>query len=160
MTTTSGRLVAVLLTLTLSSTLFAQELAGPKEYVGEGIVVAFQKYNRYPVKPHGGGPWTFVEFWIVRIDKWANEVEPLKNKKYFRVQYDLYERGLTDCEINATKLRIKLREPREDEHVDCYGTRREVSDYIRTTPGQQDSIPPFDSLRCLIVDQAPIVIPE
>jgi len=77
-----------------------------------------------------------------------------------RVQYDLYERGLTDCEINATNLRIKLRERRENEHTDCLGSKREPSDYVRTTPGQLDSIPPLDSLPSLIADQAPIVIPE
>lgn len=159
MTKTVG-LLAVLLTLLLASTLFAQEQAEPKEYVGEGIVVAFQKYNRYPVTPQMGGPWTHVEFWIVRIDKWSNEVEPLKEKKYFRVEYEINERGLTDCEINASRLRIKLRELRENQHTDCYGTKREPSDYVRTTPGQQDSIPPFDSLPCLIADQPPIVIPE
>ena len=153
------RLVTVLLTLALSSSLCAQEPAEPKEYVGEGIVVAFQKYTRYPVMPHPGGPWTFAEFWIVRIDRWANEVEPLKEKLYFRVQYDLYERGLTDCEINAPKLRIKLRELRENEHTDCYGSKRELSDYVRTTPGQNDSLPPLDSLRCLIAHEPPIVIP-
>jgi len=161
MTTSLGRLVvAVLLTLALSSTLFSQEQSEPKEFVGEGVVVAFQKYNRYPVMPHMRGVWRFVEFWIVRIDKWTNDVEPLKQKQYLRVQYDLYERGLTDCEINATKLRIKLRERRENEHTDCYGSRRELSDYVRTTPGQKDSLPPLDSLPCLIADRPPIVIPE
>ena len=160
MTTTLGKLVAVLLTLALSSTFFAQEQAAPKEYVGEGIVVAFQKYNRYPVMPHRGGPWTFVEFWIVRVDKWTNDVEPLKEKKYFRVEYNLYERALTDCEINAPKLRLKLRELRKNQHTDCMGTRRESSDYVRTTPGQLDDIPPLDSLPCLIADQPPIAIPE
>jgi hypothetical protein len=158
--TTFGRLVASLLTLVLCSTLFAQEQSEPKEFMGEGIVVAFQKYNRYPIMPHMRAPWIRVEYWIVRIDKWANDVEPLKEKQYFRVQYDLYERGLTDCEINATKLRIKLRERRENEHTDCYGARRELSDYVRTTPGQQDSIPRLDSLPCLIAHQPPIVIPE
>lgn len=157
---TLGRLVAVLLTLALSSVLFDQKEAEPKEFVGEGVVVAFQKHNRYPVMPHMGGPWTHVEFWIVRIDKWANEVEPLKEKKYFRVQYDLYERGLTDCEINAARLRIKLRELRENEHTDCMGSERAPSDYVRTTPGQQDTIPPIESLPCLIAHQPPIVIPE
>jgi hypothetical protein len=160
MTTTFGKLVAVLLALAFSSTLFTQEPAEPKEYVGEGVVVAFHKHNRYPVKPHSGAPWNFVEFWIVRIDKWANEVEPLKQKKYFRVQYDLYERGMTDCEINATKLRIKLRERRENQRTDCYGSPRELSDYVRTTPGEKDSIPPFASLPCLIAHHPPVVIPE
>ena len=160
MTTTFRQLVAVLLTLALSSTLFAQEPAEPKEFVGEGIVVAFQKYNRYRAMPQGGGPWTFVEYWIVRIDRWTNEVEPLKEKKYFRVQYDLYERGLTDCEINAPKLRIKLRERRENEHTDCLGIQQAPSDYVRTTPGEKDSIPRFDSLPCLIAHHPPVVIPE
>jgi hypothetical protein len=160
MSCAAGKLVAVLLTLALSSSLFGQEPAEPKEYVGEGIVVAFQKYNRYPVMPYSGAPWTRVEFWIVRIDRWANEVEPLKEKKYFRVQYDLYERGLTDCEINAPKLRIRLRELRDNEHTDCLPSQRAPSDYVRTTPGQKDSIPPFDSLPCLIAHQPPIVIPE
>jgi len=40
-TTTLGRLVGVLLILGLSSTLFAQEQSEPKEFVGEGVVVAF-----------------------------------------------------------------------------------------------------------------------
>ena len=153
-------LIAWLLTLVLASTLFAQEQTEPKEYVGEGIVVAFQKDNRYPVMGPVRGVAHFAEFWIVRIDKWANEVEPLKEKKYFRVEYEINERGLTDCEINASRLRIKLRELRENQHTDCYGSKREPSDYVRTTPGQQDSIPPFDSLPCLIADQPPIVIPE
>lgn len=67
MTTTLRKLVAMLLTFALSSTLFAQEQAAPKEYVGEGIVVAFQKHNRYPVMPHWSGPWTYVEFWISKL---------------------------------------------------------------------------------------------
>jgi len=160
MTRTLGRLAAVLVTLVLTSTLFAQEQAEPKEFVGAGSVVAFQKDHRYPLMGPVRGVAHFTEFWIVRIDKWANEVEPLKEKKYFRVQYNIYERGLTDREINATRLSFKLRERRENEHTDCYGTKREPSDYVRTTPGQQDSIPPFDSLPCLIADQPPIVIPE
>jgi hypothetical protein len=160
MTTTSRRLVAVLLPLALSPTLLSQQQDAPKGFVGEGVVVAFQKYNRYPVMGPVRGVANFVEFWIVRIDKWENEVEPLKQKKYFRVEYNIYEHGLTDYEINAPRLRFKLRELRENEHTDCMGTRRESSDYVRTTPGQQDSIPPLDSLPCLIADQPPVVVPE
>jgi hypothetical protein len=157
MTTRLGRPVAALLTLILSSTLFAQEQA-PKESIGEGVVVAFQKYNRYPAMGPVRGVANFVEFWIVRIDKWTNEVQPLKEKKYFRVEYNIYERGLTDYQINAPRLRFKLRERRENEHTDCYGSRHAVSDYVRTAPGQQDSIPTFDSLPCLIADQPPVVV--
>lgn len=160
MTTTLGRLVAVLVPLALSATFLSQQQDAPKEFVGEGVVVAFQKYNRYPVMSPVRGVANFVEFWIVRVDKWANEVEPLKEKKYFRVEYNIYERGLTDCEVNALRLRFKLRELRENEHTNCMGTRRESSDYVRTTPGQLDDIPPLDSLPCLIADQPPIVIPE
>ena len=160
MTTTLGRLIAVLLTVALSPTVLAEKQDAPKEIVGEGVVVAFQKYNRYPTKGPVRGVANFVEFWIVRVDKWTNEDEPLKEKKYFRVEYNIYERGLTDCEINALRLRFKLRERRENEHTDCMGTRREPSDYVRTTPGQLDDIPPLNSLHCLIADQPPIVIPE
>lgn len=158
MTTALGRLFAVLLTLLPASTLFAQDKAEPKEYVGEGVVVAFQKHNRYPDNGPVRGVAHFVEFWIVRIDKWPDDIEPLKDSKYFRVQYNLYFGGVPDSKINATKLRFTLREVRENEHTDCYGSEREPSDYVRTTPGQKDSIPPFDSLPCLIADQPPIVI--
>ena len=160
MTTTLGGFVAVLLTLALSPTLHSQQQDVSKEFVGEGVVVAFQKYNRYPVMGPVRGVANFVEFWIVRVDKWTNELEPLKEKKYFRVEYNIYERGLSDREINALRLRFKLRELRENEHTDCMGTRRESSDYVRTTPGQLDDIPPLDSLPCLIADQPPLVIPE
>ena len=160
MTTTSGTLVAVLLTLVLSSTVFAQQQSEPKEFVGEGVVVAFLKSNRYPVMGPVRGIAHYVEYWIVRINKWEGAPEPLKDKMYFRVQYNIYERGLTDCDINAANLRFKLRERRENEHTDCYGSSRELSDYVRTTPGQKDSLPPLDSLPCLIVDLAPTLIPE
>jgi len=160
MTTTLGGFVAVLLALALSPTLLSQQQDVSKEFVGEGVVVAFQKYNRYPVMGPVRGVANFVEFWIVRVDKWTNELEPLKEKKYFRVEYNIYERGLSDREINALRLRFKLRELRESEHTDCMGTRRESSDYVRTTPGQLDDIPPLDSLPCLIADQPPVVIPE
>ena len=160
MTKTLRKLVAALLTLALSSTLFAQEQSDPKEFVGEGVVVAFLKSNRYPVMGPVRGVARFVEFWIVRIDKWEDAPEALKDKRYFRVEYNIYERGLTECEINGANLRLKLRERRENEHTDCYGSRRELSDYVRTTPGQKDSLPPLDSLPCLIADRPPIVIPE
>lgn len=158
--TTVGRLIAVFVTLALSSTVFTQEQNSPKESVAEGVVVAFQKYNRYPASGPVRGVANLVEFWIVRIDKWPNEAQPLKEQKYFRVEYNIYQRGLTDCEINANRLRFRLRDRRENEHTDCMGSRRQPSDYLRTTPGQQDSIPPLESLPCLIADQPPIVIPE
>lgn len=160
MTTSLGRLVIVLLILVLSSRLHAQEQSEPKELVGEGVVVAYLKSNRYPVMGPVRGIGNFVEFWIVRVNKWQDAHESLKDIAYFRVEYNIYERGLTDCEINGANLLLKLRERRENEHSDCYGPRRELSDYVRTTPGQKDSIPPLDSLPCLIADHPPIVIPE
>lgn len=160
MSTTLGRLGAVLLTLAFSPTLFAQEQTEPKEFVGEGVVVAFLKSNRYPVMGPVRGIANFVEFWVIRVNKWEDAPEPLKDKLYFRVEYNIYERGLTDCEINGANLRFKLRERRENEHTDCYGPRRELSNYVRTTPGQKDSLPPLDSLPCLIADSPPVVIPE
>lgn len=160
MTTTLGRLVLLSLTLVLSSTLFAQEQSEPKEFVGEGVVVGFLKSNRYPVMGPVRGIANFTEFWIVRVNKWEDAPEPLKDKIYFRVQYNIYERGLTECEINGANLRFNLRERRENEHTDCYGSRRELSDYARTTPGQKDSLPPLASLPCLIADRPPIVVPE
>ncbi len=158
--TTLGRLVAVLLILGLSSTLFAQEQPEPKEFVGEGVVVAFLKSNRYPVMGPVRGIAHYVEYWIVRINKWEDGPESLRDQRYFRVEYNIYERGLTECEINGANLRFKLRERRENEHTDCYGSRRELTDYVRTTPGQNDLLTPLDSLPCLIADRPPIVIPE
>ena len=160
MTTTLGRLVGVLLILGLSSTLFAQEQSEPKEFVGEGVVVAFLKSNRYPVMGPVRGIAHFAEYWIVRVNKWEDAPESLKDKTYFRVEYNIYERGLTECEINGANLRFKLRERRENEHTDCYGSRRELAGYVRTTPGQNDILPPLDSLPCLIADHPPIVIPD
>lgn len=160
MTKPVGTLGAVLLTLALSPTIFAQEQSEPKEFAGEGVVVAFQKDHRYPMMGPVRGIAHFVEFWIVRINKWQDAPESLKGNMYFRVEYNIYERGITDCEINAANLLFKLRERRENEHTDCYGSRREMSDYVRTTPGQKDSLPPLDSMPCLIADRPPIIFPE
>lgn len=156
-----GTLVAVLVILGgLSLTLFAQEQVEPKEFVGQGVVVAFSKSDRYPVMGPVRGIAHYVEYWIVRINKWEDAPKSLKNKMYFRVEYNIYERGLTDCEINGANLLFKLREQRENEQKDCYGSRGERSEYVRTTPGQKDLLPPLDSLPCLIADTPPIVIPE
>lgn len=152
--------VTALLPLALLSIVFAQEQTEPKEFVAEGVVVAYLKSNRYPIMGPVRGVAHFAEFWIVRIDKREDGSQALTQKKYFRVEYNIYERGLTDREINGAKLRLKLRERRENENTNCYGSQRELSNYVRTTPGQQDSIPPLDSLPCLIADQPPVVVPE
>jgi hypothetical protein len=81
--------------------------------------------------------------------------------------YNLYERALTDCEINANRLRFTLRHRREDEHTDCLdfnpvrmSQRSQLSNYQLTTQGKADQIPPLLDLPCLIADHAPIVISD
>ncbi|HYR77923.1 MAG TPA: hypothetical protein VEM96_19055 [Pyrinomonadaceae bacterium] len=157
----------VFIVLVLTCPVLSQDQPKPKETVGEGVVVAFQKKMRYPVKPYTRGLGTFAEFWIVRMDKWEDETR--NDKKYLLVEFNLYERGLTDCEINAKKLQFTLRERRENEHTDCTGSTfkssdsnetrpAELSDYERTKPGKLEELPPLKSLPCLIADKPPIVI--
>lgn len=135
---------------------------------GEGVVVAFQKTSRHSVTPVRTGIGTFVEFWIVRIDKWAAGTN--KDQKYILVEYIIHERAVSDSEINSSRLRFKLRERRTDEHTDCGGSisvgdRRyakfrpaKLTDYQRTKAGSADKIPPLESLRCFIADEPPVVI--
>jgi hypothetical protein len=160
-------IIFVFIILVLTCPVLSQDQAKPKEIIGEGVVVAFQKKMRYPVKPYTRGLATFAEFWIVRMDKWEDETR--RDQRYLLVEFNLYERGLTDCEINAKTLKFTLRERRENEHTDCtgsvftsndsYETRpAELSDYERTKPGKLDEVPPLKSLRCLIADKPPIVI--
>ena len=159
----TGTAVVVLL---LFGSLIAQESVRPDDIVAEGVIVAFQKGSRYPVRPFTSGTATFVEFWIVRVDKWTKGPEAFADKKYILVEYRLYERGLTDCEINAKKLRFTLRQQRDDKHTNCTvsveanknSTGRPPSDYEVTTPGKLDRIPSLSSLPCLIADSAPVVI--
>jgi len=160
--------VLLIMPLLLTGWGFRQEQPSQaKEFVVEGSIVAIQKRTRHPVKPEPGGIGTFVELWIVRIDQWPSGMN--RNEKYILVQYDLYERGLSDAEVNSKKLRFTLRERREDEHTDCLGTITEgnkspykrrpigLSDYERMEPGKLDEIPPLESLPCLIADRPPVV---
>jgi hypothetical protein len=160
-------IIFVFIVLVLTCPVLSQDQARPKEIVGEGVVVAFQKKMRYPVKPYTRGLATFAEFWIVRMDRWEDETP--RDQKYLLVEFNLYERGLTDCEINAKRLKFTLRERRGNEHTDCtgsvftgsdsYETRpAELSDYERTKPGKLDEVPPLKSLPCLIADKPPVVI--
>lgn len=135
---------------------------------GEGVVIAFQKKSRHSVTPAMGGIATPAEFWIVRIDKW--EEGRSKRQKYILVQFNLYERAVSDREINSNRISFRLRERRADEHTDCLGSvsvgdRRSakyrnvrLSDYQRTKAGSADKIPPLKSLSCFIADEPPIVI--
>ena len=152
--------------LCLSSN-FAQHPVRSKDVIAEGVIVAFQKDLRYRAMPDAGGPVTFVEFWIVRIDKWPYHVGKLSEQKYILVKYRLYERALTDCEINANRLRFTLRQERENEPTDCLGSvpaespeGLQLSHYELTTPGKGQQIPPLLRLPCLIVEQGPVVISD
>ena len=102
----SGKIVAALV-LALSVTATSQ---GPKEIVGEGVIVAFQKANRCASCVPAPELGTRVEFWIVRVDSWVASMA--RPDKYILVKYKLYERGLSDEEINSDRLRFALREPR------------------------------------------------
>jgi len=145
-----------------------QVQAENKEIYGEGVVVAFQKTSRHSVTPVITGIATPVEYWIVRIDKWAEQAT--KDQKYILVQFNLSERAVSDGEINSGKLRFRLRERRTDEHTDCLGSisvgdRRyakfrsaKLSDYQRTKAGSADEIPPLKSLQCFIAEHPPVVV--
>jgi|SRR5215213_886772 len=148
--------------LFLSSS-FAQTPLVSKEIRAEGVIVAFQKNSRYRVMPYVEGIATPVELWIVRIDQWPYNAEKLSHQKYILVQYGLYERNLTDCDINAKKLSFTLRNLTENEHTDCLGSAPTnssdgyLSKYVLTTPGKDAQIPPLSTLPCLIAVQAPVV---
>ena len=114
--------------------------------------------------PYSGGIATPVELLIVRIDQWPDNAETLSNQKIILVKYSLYERNLTDCDINAKKLLFTFRQKREDEHTDCLGTPPKnssddyLSKYERTIPGKDVEIPPLLKLPCLIAEHAPVVL--
>jgi hypothetical protein len=159
----------VMMSLFLTGEVFGQEKSETKKFVGEGAVVAFQKSSRYPgYKGASGGPGILVEYWIVRIDQWPDGIHI--GDKYILVEVDLYERALSEAEINSKSLRFRLRERREDENCDCIGTipdiennfstRRPatIADYERTEPGREEFIPPVMSLPCLIIEHTPVVI--
>lgn len=140
----------------------------PRLLSGEGAVVAFMKNGRHPDNPSSKGTATFAEHWIVRIDKWGEGAG--RDQRYILVQFNLYERAVSDSEINSRKLRFSLRPRRADEHTDCLGRvivgRRpssetrpaRLSDYQRTKAGSADKIPPPESLPCFIADEPPVVV--
>jgi len=149
-------------------TSFGQENKQETSMSAEGVIVAYQKTSRHSVTPAMGGIATPVEFWIVRVDQWAKE--RAKDQGYILVQFNLYERAVSDNEINSSKLRFKLRERRANENLDCLGSisignRRYakfrpaiLSDYQRTKAGSADTIPQLKSLSCFIADEPPVVI--
>ena len=154
---------SLVIMLLLSNT-FAQIPVTSKHISPQGVIVAFQKNSRHRVMPYNGGIATPVELLIVRIDQWPDNAEKLSNQKFILVTYRLYERNLTDCDINAKKLLFTLRQKREDEHNDCLGEPPKnssdgyLSKYERTIPGKDVEIPPLSNLPCLIAEHGPVVL--
>ncbi len=160
--------IVISFSLCLISPLLSQAQNEQRGLSGEGVVVAFVKNGRHPSNPASKGTATFVEHWIVRIDKWAEGAD--KKQKYILVEFNLYERAVSDREINSPKLRFSLRPRRADEHTDCLGSvfvggkvstesrTARLSDYQRTKPGRADKIPPLKSLPCFIADEPPVVV--
>lgn len=141
----------------------------PRKYPVEGEIVAFQKNNRCPSCEGYRGFATQNENWIIRIDKWGDN--KFESTRYVLAIYFLYDRSLSETEINK-KLKFVLRERMEHEqNQDCVGNiafnkgednfvrPAEFSDYELTEPGKAESIPSdFKKLHCFIVDKLPIVI--
>jgi len=154
----------LLVVMLLLSNTFAQIPVTSQHISAQGVIVAFQKSSRHRVMPYSGGIATPVELLIVRIDQWPDNAETLSNQKIILVKYSLYERNLTDCDINAKKLLFTFRQKREDEHTDCLGTPPKnssddyLSKYERTIPGKDVEIPPLLKLPCLIAEHAPVVL--
>lgn len=153
-----------LLLLVGSRTVAAQ--SEPEQFIGEGTIVAFQKYDRYPQKPHQRGMGNFVEEWIVRINRWESGTKPLG---YFLVTYDQVSvHALSDDDMSQPKWRFTFRDPIFHEADYCAGSApvpskdgtfvqrpARMEDFQRTKPGISDPIPPLKDLPCLIANVPP-----
>ena len=121
-------------------------------------------------KPYQRGTGTFVEQWIVRIDKWEGGT---KQPGYYIVRYGKVSvRALDDKEINQFAWRFSLRDPVFHEAEPCAGHTPVLSkdhqsstwrparlkDYTRTKLGVSESIPQLNELKCLIADKPPVAI--
>jgi hypothetical protein len=160
-------LSTVILAVLLSTGVTAQTQA---EMTGEGSIVAFQKYERHRVKPRSAkGMATPVEIWIVRMDHWKSGD---KSKGYFLVNYvALFQRALSDKEINQREWRFTLRDPIFHEAEYCAGRvpvpskdgasyewrPAQMDDFDRTQLGLSDTIPSLKDLPCLIAEKPPLV---
>jgi hypothetical protein len=161
-------LTAFSIGIVLSAVAMAQQ--APGQFKGEGTIVAFQKYDRYREKPHQSGMGTFVEEWIVRIDRWEGVT---KNAGYFLVTYEkVSQRALSDEEMNQEKWRFTFREPIFHEAESCAGSvplpsedgashrsrPARMEDFRRTKPGVSVAIPPLKDLPCLIANEPPVAV--
>src|SRR5947209_10667723 len=89
-------LVLQLLTLPAKAAHRSQSEPNENEIVCNGIIAAYQKWTRHPVKPESRGIATYVEDWIVRVDRWPDGGN--NAGKYILVEYEITERGLSDSE--------------------------------------------------------------
>jgi len=103
------------------------------------------------------------------VDRWNDE--KFAGNKYILVKYQMYDRSLSESEINK-KLKFILRERREHEqNQDCVGNvsyregekyflrPTEFRDYELTESGKTEEIPTdFKMLPCFIVEKLPVVI--
>ena len=134
----------------------------PESFVGKGIIVAVQKYDRHRERLAEKGLGTPSEEWIVRIDKWNGGSE---RPGFFLVSYRaLTTRALSDQEMNDLKWQFSVRKPVDYEARYCagdapvwsnsgslVGTRPAIlKDFTRTRKGKTMMLPPFGSLRCMV----------
>ncbi|HWR15057.1 MAG TPA: hypothetical protein VN577_09520 [Terriglobales bacterium] len=163
-----GMMKGQLLTLALVAVLVpvvsvaAAAQSQPEQLTGEGAIVAFHKQWRHPVwnsKSREMSEFaTRADLWIVRIDRWMSG---RAEGKYFLVNYMLYERAVSNREVNQSKLRFHLRAPQEAEGPKpCLGVAAggRMTDFQRTQPGQTDSIPRLKDLPCLVAEKPPTVV--
>jgi len=138
-----------------------------KDILAEGSIIAFQRRSRHRVKPDTKGIATFVELWIVHIDKWLSGAS--ENEEYILVKYELTERGLSDDEINNRRLKFVLR-AHPEKNDDCLGTvlvgdsppyqERHINenDYERTKSSGSEIIPTLENLPCFSTERPPTII--
>jgi hypothetical protein len=144
----------------------------PKSFVGTGMIVAVQKYDRHRERPAENGLGTPAEEWIVRIDKWNGGSEV---PGFFLVSYRaLTTRALSDEEMNDLKWQFTVREPVDYESRYCagdapvwsnsgslLGTRPALlKDFIRTRKGETMMLPPFGGLRCMVELVPPVPLTQ
>lgn len=161
------RKLPTIVALVILSSLIGMAQSEPEQLIGEGTIVAFQKYDRHREKPYQRGIGTFVEEWIVRIDRWESGTKDLG---YFLVTYEKASQyALSDEEMNRPKWRFAFREPIFHEVESCAGyapgpTKEGTSnqsrpvamkDFQRTKAGTSDLIPPLKELPCLIANEPP-----
>jgi hypothetical protein len=161
------RKLATIVALVILSSLIGMAQSEPEQLIGEGTIVAFQKYDRHREKPYQRGMGTFVEEWIVRIDRWESGTKSLG---YFLVTYEkVSQRALSDEEMNRPKWRFAFREPIFHEAESCAGNApvpskdgtshqsrpAAMKDFQRTKAGMSDLIPPLKELPCLIANEPP-----